>query len=329
MAELVVMNGAGNIARSVVSAHLRRHAGRYASVKVVDARPYRQSVYHWQATLDGNVKVNKALARSVDSLNLSLEGAKDVVYFTHDYVTMSSDKNSHLQAVAQIAKKQGNNLVAVCPIESDLAWSEDEQSYAEKTKEAEAAALQANPSMTLFKTNLTFGPETHLIHFLAQCALVGKAPYKAFVARDHLNFKYAPIHTDDVAEAVGAALEDASASGHYMLAGKEHYDLSQILAVLEKAADRGEGSTKGPTLPPLEYVWEFFFGTGNDQNLARMVKFYESEHQHIQALTTNTWAQKTGMEPAVSFNDFYSQIKIAEEDYAHPTMMAYKCTHLD
>ena len=100
MAELVVMNGAGNIARSVVSAHLRRHAGRYAAVKLVDARPYRQSVYNWQATLDGNLKVNKALARSVDSLNLALEGGKDVIYFTHDYVTMSSDKNSHLQAVA-------------------------------------------------------------------------------------------------------------------------------------------------------------------------------------------------------------------------------------
>ena len=104
MAELVVMNGAGNIARSVVSAHLRRNAGRYASVKLVDARPYRQSVYNWQATLAG-VRVNKALARSVDSLNLAMEGGKDVIYFTHDYVTMSSDKNSHLQAVAQIAKK--------------------------------------------------------------------------------------------------------------------------------------------------------------------------------------------------------------------------------
>lgn len=280
MAELVVMNGAGNIARSVVSAHLRRHAGKYASVKIIDARPNRKSVYNWQAAVDG-VKVNKTLARSVDALNLGLEGAKDVIYFTHDYVTMCSDKNSHLQAVAKIANKQGNNLVAVCPIESDMAWSEDEQTYIEKTKEAEAAALQHNPSMTLFKTNLTFGPETHFIHFLAQCALVGKAPYKAFVARDKLNFKYAPIHTDDVAEAVGAALQDSSKTGQFVLAGKEHHNLGQILAVLEKAADKAEGSTKGPFLPPFPYVWEFFFGTGNDQNLARMVKHYESEHQHI------------------------------------------------
>ncbi len=39
---------------------------------------------------------------------------------------MSSDKNSHIQAVAKLAKKHGvNNLVAVCPIEHDLAWGED------------------------------------------------------------------------------------------------------------------------------------------------------------------------------------------------------------
>lgn len=129
MAELVVLNGAGNIARSVVSAHLRKHAGKYASVKLVDARPNRKSVYNWQATLGSGIQINKALARSADSLNLSLEGAKDVMYFTHDYVSMCSDKNSHLQAVAKIAAKQGNNLVAVCPIESDLAWSEDEQTF--------------------------------------------------------------------------------------------------------------------------------------------------------------------------------------------------------
>jgi hypothetical protein len=45
MAELVVLNGAGNIARSVISSHLAKNIGKYATVKLVDARPYRQSVY--------------------------------------------------------------------------------------------------------------------------------------------------------------------------------------------------------------------------------------------------------------------------------------------
>ena len=279
MSELVVLNASGNIARQVVSSHLRKHVGKYASVKLVDARPYRQSVYNWQATLGSSVGVKKCLARSVDALNLSMEGAEDVVYFTHDYVSMSSDKNSHLQAVAKLASKHGNNLVAVCPIESDYAYSEDDQSFLDKVNDAESAALQSNSSMTLFKTNLTFGPESHLIHFLAQCALVGKAPYSIFTQHDKLNFKYAPIHVDDVAEAVGGALQDkAGSSGKYVLAGKELHNLGQIMTTLEKAASKSEGSTKGPMVPPMSFVWEFFFGTGNDQNLARLVEFYESEH---------------------------------------------------
>ena len=80
---------------------------------------------------------------------------------------MSSDKNSHLIAAAKLAKKQGvKNLVAVCPIEHDLAWSEDEKNFFEKTQDAEAEALAANSSMTLLRTNLTFGRQTHLINFL-------------------------------------------------------------------------------------------------------------------------------------------------------------------
>jgi len=47
MSELVVLNGASNISRSVTSAYLAKNAGKFASVKLIDARPYRQSVYGW------------------------------------------------------------------------------------------------------------------------------------------------------------------------------------------------------------------------------------------------------------------------------------------
>ena len=47
MAELVVLNGAGNIAKSVIKSHLLKNAGKYASVKFVDAKPFRRSVYPW------------------------------------------------------------------------------------------------------------------------------------------------------------------------------------------------------------------------------------------------------------------------------------------
>ena len=71
--------------------------------------------------------------------------------------------------------------------------------------------------MTLFKTNLAFGPETHLIHFLTQCAIIGKCPYPNLVAKEAY-FKYSPIHTDDIAHAMGEALE-SSKHGKFSLCG--------------------------------------------------------------------------------------------------------------
>lgn len=72
----------------------------------------------------------------------------------------------------------------MCPHEQDLAWSEDDQSFYEKAVEAETNSLATHSSMTILKPNLSFGPQSHLIHFLAQCAIVGKCPYKNLVAKE-------------------------------------------------------------------------------------------------------------------------------------------------
>lgn len=136
---------------------------------------------------------------------------------------MSSDKNSHVQAAAKLVKKHGiSKFVAVCPVEQDLAWSENDKSFFENAAEAEAAALQSNSNMTLLKSNLAFGPESHLVHYLAQCALVGKSPYSNLVSKDN-KYEFAPIHTSDIADAVGSALDGSS--GWYSLNGAQKLNL--------------------------------------------------------------------------------------------------------
>jgi len=71
-----------------------------------------------------------------------MEGADKVVYFTHDYFSMTSCKNNTLVATSQIAKKLGvSNMVAVCPVEHDMTASEDSQTWIEKRQEAEHKAL--------------------------------------------------------------------------------------------------------------------------------------------------------------------------------------------
>lgn len=137
---------------------------------------------------------------------------------------MSSDKNSHLLAAAKLTKKHGvKNFVAVCPMEQDLAYSEDPKTWYEKVEEEEKKAISVNPGMTLLKTNLAFGGQSHLIHFLAQCALVGKCPYKNLVSAEN-RYQWSPVHTSDIASAVGAALE-GSATGRFSLNGKQNMNL--------------------------------------------------------------------------------------------------------
>ena len=237
---------------------------------------------------------------------------------------MSSDKNSHLEVVARLTKKHGvSNFVAVCPFEHDLAWSEDEKSFNEKVEESEAKALISNPKMTLLKTNLAFGKESHFIHFLTQCAIVGKAPYKNLVAKE-ANFHYAPIHTDDIAAAAGDALASGK-GGKWNLNGSEKMTLRQIMNTLERQAGRNEGGTSGPMIPVFDYMWDFFTGTTSDVNMSRMVEFYENNPHLAAEHSANPWS--TGA--TVSFSQYYKSKQLREEDFSHPTFGAYRCAHTD
>lgn len=80
--ELVVVNGANAISRGVLS----RLAGKsYQKIKLLDFRPYRKSVYDFQRALPAGVTLKKHQVQNALALEHALEGAQDVIYFTHDY----------------------------------------------------------------------------------------------------------------------------------------------------------------------------------------------------------------------------------------------------
>ena len=89
---------------------------------------------------------------------------------------MTSCKNNFLVGAAKLAKKHGvSNLVAVCPVEHDLAYSEDTATWVDKRQEAEQQALDANSKMSILNTDLVFGEDqSHLVHYMQQCAVAGK-----------------------------------------------------------------------------------------------------------------------------------------------------------
>ena len=135
--ELVVVNGANNLARSVI--RNLTSGGRYNRVRILDFNPYKTASYNFQRELAGSgVQLDKRMTSNLGSLEVNMEGADQVVYLTHDLFSMTSCKNNTLVATAKLAKKLGvENMVAVCPVEHDMAHSDDSQSWIEKRQEAE------------------------------------------------------------------------------------------------------------------------------------------------------------------------------------------------
>jgi hypothetical protein len=89
-----------------------------------------------------------------------------MVYFTHDYTSLVSCKNNFLVGSAKLAKKHGiTNVVAVLPLEHDIAYTEDDnKSWLELRQEAEQQALQAHKAITLLSSDIVYSSEpTHLM----------------------------------------------------------------------------------------------------------------------------------------------------------------------
>jgi hypothetical protein len=184
--------------------------GAYNKIRLLDFRPFKSSVYAFQREMAAKgIEVEKHQANSGASLDIALEGADKVVYFTHNYTSMTSCKNNFLLGTAKLAKKHGvNNLVAVCPVEHDMVYNENmSKSWIELRQEAEKEAIAANPKLTILNTDLIYGNDpTHLVHYMAQCVLAGRIHREFFFTG--ANFK--PVHHDDVTSAVREALNNTA-----------------------------------------------------------------------------------------------------------------------
>ena len=216
--ELVVVNGANNISKSVIRS--LTSSGQYSKVRLLDFRPYRKSVYAFQRELSANgVVLDKRQTTNAQTLDIALEGADKVVYFTHDYFSMTACKNNFLIATSKLAKKHGiKNTVAVCPVEHDLAYTEDfNKTWVDEREEAEQAALDANQKFSLLHSDLVFGSDkAYLTHYLSQCVLARKIP-GSFLS----DATFKPVHHADLAKAVGSLLESPLDSRHLQVRGNE------------------------------------------------------------------------------------------------------------
>ena len=218
--ELVIVNGSSSIARGLIRSLTK--SGAYSKVRLLDYRPYRPAVYNLQRELAPSISLEKHMTQTGANIEVALEGADEVLYVTHDYVTQTGDKNNFLTATATMCKKLGvPKLVAVCPIEHELYYTEDVDTPHEKKNEAQFEALKHNKNTAIINTNLLFGKNTYFMHYIAQCAMKGKVPQNMV---SEGRFYYNPIFQEDVATAIKSSFEsfDSVKGQSFNLNGPEH-----------------------------------------------------------------------------------------------------------
>lgn len=251
------------------------------------------------------------------------------MYFTHDYFSSTSDKNSFIQTTSKLAKKHGvKKFVAVCPIEHELYWTEDKQTPIEKRDEAQLKALQANGNLTILNTNLVFGKDSYILHYMTQCVAAGKIP-KAIGGSK--GFQYKPVSGEDLTAAVEAAFNTAEAKGkRFTLNGNQGATLNELLGLTQKLV--GNDNTKLASsllgLNLSDYVEEFFTGITHDKNMSRLAEFFDSHSLNLEADQPDFFKQ-FGVNQKVSLQDYYGGKTVKEEDLVFPIFTSYKSVSLD
>jgi len=225
--------------------------------------------------------------QSISNLDLAFEGAQDVVYFTHDYFASSSDKNNFIQATAKLSKKHGvNKLVAVCPLEHELYWTEDKHTTLEVRDNAQMSALQSFDKMTILNSNLVFGRDSYIFHYLTQCVLAGKVPKSIGGSK---SFQYKPVSAEDLAVAVESAFSNINdlKGKRFSVNGSTSTSLNQLLHSIEKQVGKDQGSTSLRRsllgLGLSDYVEEFFTGITHDKNMGRFAEYMEQHTPNLEA----------------------------------------------
>ena len=268
--EYTIVNGAGAIARGVTKA-LSKNCSK---IKLLDTRVYRNGVYKLQEELEG-VELEKSQTVSSKSLEYAIEGSDTVVYFTHDYLSMSYAKGTILEATARAAKACGvSKLIWVSPIESDFYYTEDSLSPTEIKAASEERALTMFPDLVMLHPNLVYGEYSYLIRYMTQSILGGKI-YKSLADPDDKTMYY-PTDFESLAEVINHAIEnyDTVSGNVYSVRGESGITLSQIKDLITKKCSTDNVSVTSQSLIG-NLLGEFFRGIGHDQNMCMMADYFK------------------------------------------------------
>lgn len=230
---IVVFGGSGFIGRYVVK-QLARKGYR---VRVPMRRPHLGQELRVFGDV-GQIQLMQANVRYPDSLAAALDGADGVVNLVgvlHDqgrqgFQAMHVDAAA---AIADAAKAAGvTKLVHVSSIGADQGARAN---YARSKAKGEAAVRQRVPSATILRPSIVFGAEDNFFNRFADMAkfswflpLIGGG-----------KTKFQPVHVQDVADSVAAAIARTDTAGRtYELGGPKIYTFRQLLDFVQATINR-------------------------------------------------------------------------------------------
>jgi uncharacterized protein YbjT (DUF2867 family) len=230
---IVVFGGSGFVGRYVVK-QLARKGYR---VRVPMRRPHLGQDLRVLGDV-GQIHLMQANVRFPESLAAALEGADGVVNLVgvlreqgrQDFTAMHVDAAA---AIADAAKTAGiTKLVHISSIGADAGAR---AKYARSKAQGEAAVRARVPTATLLRPSIVFGAEDNFFNRFADMAKF--SPFLPLVGGGKTQFQ--PVHVQDVADSVVAALARTDTAGRtYELGGPKVYSFRQLLDFVQATISR-------------------------------------------------------------------------------------------
>lgn len=190
-------------------------------------------------------------------------------------------------------------------------------------------ALQNFDKLNILNTNLVFGRDSYLLHYMTQCAYAGKISKAVGGSK---NFQYKPISSDDLTTAVEAALGSDEKGQRFQVNGTQQASLNDILHLIEQSVGKDAGSTglrrQLLGLGISDYVEEFFTGITHDKNMGRMAQYMDAHTPNFEAGSPDFF-KHFGLTQKVGLKEYFQSTKVKEEDLVFPIFSDYKMVSLN
>lgn len=249
----VVFGGSGFLGRNVV----RELAKRGWRVRAAVRRPHH-ALFLRPMGVVGQIQLAQANVRYSASIAEALKGADAVINLVgilHQAGGQSFEavQSGGAAAIARLAAEAGvKQFVHVSAIGADET---SDSLYARTKAQGEKAVREAMPTATILRPSIMFGPEDDFFNRFASMALI--SPVLPLIGGGGTRFQ--PVHVDDVADAVCAALEKPEAAGRtYELGGPAVYTFRELMEFILRETGRAR------LLLPIPFALASLLGLGGE-----------------------------------------------------------------